>query len=379
MIHPPMSMRPGRVPLGRRVLFGDMRQGALTVAGVAAALLLVLVLDAVLAGALERVTYYLRTSPADVFVSQGGVRTMHMSASTLPADTARLAAAVPGAAWAAPIAFTSGALGSPSGRQLTYLVGYDTSSGRGGPLTLEAGVPPGRGEAVLDELVADDLGLPIGSDATVLGTPLKVAGLTSSGTSITNTTVFVSLDQFAEMRGATVSYVLVGAVDGTSATQLAAQVAAALPGTTVQTRAQFVAAESSIVSSMSADLLVLMNLIGLLIALAVVALGLLTSTLARLRDYAVLKAVGARTWELVGTVASQVLWTVGLALVLATGLALVLARLVPVLAPTVLLSVTPESVLTTGLGALAAGLIAALLPLLRLARVDAATAFRERQ
>jgi putative ABC transport system permease protein len=244
---------------------------------------------------------------------------------------------------------------------------------------LEAGVPPGRGEAVLDELVADDLGLPIGSDATVLGTPLKVAGLTSSGTSITNTTVFVSLDQFAEMRGATVSYVLVGAVDGTSATQLAAQVAAALPGTTVQTRAQFVAAESSIVSSMSADLLVLMNLIGLLIALAVVALGLLTSTLARLRDYAVLKAVGARTWELVGTVASQVLWTVGLALVLATGLALVLARLVPVLAPTVLLSVTPESVLTTGLGALAAGLIAALLPLLRLTRVDAATAFRERQ
>lgn len=370
MIHLRMPIGPGRVPLGRRVLFGDVRQGALSVAGVAAALLLVLVLDAVLAGALERVTYYLRTSPADVFVSQGGVRTMHMSASTLPTDTASRAAAVPDAAWAAPIAFTSGALGSPSGRQLTYLVGYDTSSGRGGPRTLVAGRPPGPGEAVLDELVADDLGLTIGADATVLGTPVRVSGLTSGGTSITNTTVFVSLDQFAAMRGATVSYVLVGAVDGTSAARLAAQVAAALPGTTVQTRAQFVAAEASIVSSMSADLL---------IALSVVALGLLTSTLARLRDYAVLKAVGARTAELVGTVTSQVLWTVGLALVLATGLALVLAWLVPVLSPTVQLSVTPDSVLTTGLGALTAGLIAALLPLLRLARVDPAAAFRERQ
>ena len=113
--HRPM----GHGPVGRRVLFADRRRGALTVAGVAAALLLVLVLDAVFAGALARVTYYIRTSPADVFVSQAGVRTMHMSASALPPDTANRAAAVPGVAWVAPIGYTSGAVGGPTGRQLT--------------------------------------------------------------------------------------------------------------------------------------------------------------------------------------------------------------------------------------------------------------------
>jgi putative ABC transport system permease protein len=229
---------------------------------------------------------------------------------------------------------------------------------------------------VVDELVAGDLGLTVGADATVLGTPLWVSGLATGGTSITNTTVFVSQQQFAAMRGTTVSLVLVGAADGMSADRLAADVAAALPGTTVQTRTQFVAAETGVVDSVSTDLIVLMKLVGLLMALSVVALGLMTSTLARWHDYAVLKALGARTGELVATVTSYVYWTVGPALALATGLAGVLAWLVPLLAPTIQLSVTPGSVLTTGLGALAAGLLAALLPLIRLARVDAATAFR---
>ena len=53
--------------------------------------------------------------------------------------------------------------------------------------------------------------------------------------------------------------------------------------------------------------------IGLLIALAVIALGLMTATLNRLRDFAVLKALGGRTPRLARAVAMQVLLTVVLA------------------------------------------------------------------
>ena len=55
--------------------------------------------------------------------------------------------------------------------------------------------------------------------------------------------------------------------------------------------------------------------------IAVIALGLMMSTLNRLRDFAVLKALGASTARLAGTVVSQVLWTVGLASGVATALA----------------------------------------------------------
>jgi putative ABC transport system permease protein len=91
----------------------------------------------------------------------------------------------------------------------------------------------------------------------------------------------------------------------------------------------------------------------------------------------VLKALGASTGRLAGTVASQVLWTVTLALAAATVLVLLLAAALPALAPTLQLSVTAGSVARPGVAGLLAGSIAALLPLRRLAAVDAATAFQE--
>lgn len=367
----------GRVPLGRRVLFGDRRRGVLIVAGVTTALLLVLILDAVFAGAMRQVTAYIRGTPAQLFISQQGVRTIHMSSSVLsPRDVAE-ASRVTGVEWAAPVSFTSGVLGSPTGRQLTYVFGYDVESGNGGPGQLVAGRPPGPGEVVIDEVAADLLRLPIGATATVLGKPLRVSGLASGGTSITNTTVFVTTEQFAALRGPTVSYILVRAREGTSPEELADALAGAVPGVTVQTKEQFVESETRIVSDMSADLMRLMTLIGLLIALIVIALGLLTTTLTRLREYAILKAIGATTGRLVGTVIGQALWIVLLAVVCATVLAEIVSLAIPVAAPTVQLAVTGDSILRVGLGALVAGIGASLLPLRRLAAIDPATAFRE--
>lgn len=74
----------GRVPLARKNLFQDRRRALLAVGGVAASLVLVLVLDGVFAGAMQQVNAYMRNSPADVFVAQRDVRTMHMTQSALP-------------------------------------------------------------------------------------------------------------------------------------------------------------------------------------------------------------------------------------------------------------------------------------------------------
>ena len=71
------------------------------------------------------------------------------------------------------------------------------------------------------------------------------------------------------------------------------RIEAEVGGVTAQTREQFADSEARIVTDMSADLLRLMSSIGLVIALAVIALGLMTATLNRLRDFAVLKALGA--------------------------------------------------------------------------------------
>lgn len=367
----------GRVPVGRRFLFTDRRRAVLTVLGVAASLLLVLVLGGIFAGAIERVTYYIRTSPAQVFISQAGVRTMHMSASTIPPETAVRASGLPGVAWATPLGFASGSVAGPKGRQLSYLVGYDASSGRGGPTELVAGRAPGAGEAILDEQAAERLGVELGDRFTVLGTPLRAVGFSTGGTSITNTTVFVDTAEFARIRGDQVSYVLARLDADADPATTAERLRERLPGVTVQTREEFAESEARVVTDMSADLLRLMSTIGLLIALAVIALGLMTATLNRLRDFAVLKALGARSGRLALAVTGQVLWTVALGAVMAAAVAVGLGRLLPLLAPAVQISITAAAVAQTAASATVVGLVAALWPLRRIAAVDAATAFRE--
>lgn len=376
--NPAQGGRPtGAVPVGRRFLFADRRRATLTVLGVAASLLLVLVLGGIFAGAVDRVTYYIRTSPADLIVSQAGVRTMHMSASTLLTDSPDRVAQVPGVAWAAPIAFASGSVAGPQGRQLTYLIGYDTRTDRGGPTDLTAGRLPGAGEAILDEQAADRLGIGLGDRFTVMGMPVRAVGLSTGGSSITNTTVFVDLAEFARIHDDRVSYVLAGLDEGADPNTVADRIRAEVEGVTVQSREQFAESEARIVTDMSADLLRLMSTIGLVIALAVIALGLMTATLNRLRDFAVLKALGARTPRLARAVAMQVLLTVVLASAVATTAALALAWLLPIAAPAVQISVTATAVAQTTAAALVVGLIAALWPLRRIAALDAATAFRE--
>jgi putative ABC transport system permease protein len=365
------------VPVGRRFLFAERRRAALTVLGVATALLLVLVLRGIFAGAIDQVTRYIRSSPAEVFVAQDGVKTMHMSASALPPGAAARVGSVEGVAWVSSIGFASGSVSGPQGRQLSYLIGYDTGTGRGGPTELVSGSAPGAGEAVVDEQAAESLGVVLGDTVTALGVRLQVVGLSSGGSSITNTTVFVDQPEFAKIRGAVPSYLLVGTEPGADAGTVAGRIRQAVPGVTVQTREEFAASEARIVTDMSADLLRLMSTIGLLIALAVIALGLMTATLNRIREYAVLKALGATTTRLAGSVAVQVLWTVALASILAAILAQLLSWALPLLAPAVSISVTSAALTQTTLGALAVGLLAALWPLRRIATLDAATAFRE--
>ena len=93
------------VPVARRMLFSERRRALLGIAGITVSLLLMLTLDAIFAGATRQLTRYIDSSPAAVFVSQTGVRTMHMSTSVLPAAVVNDVRAVPGVAAAVPILY----------------------------------------------------------------------------------------------------------------------------------------------------------------------------------------------------------------------------------------------------------------------------------
>lgn len=365
-----------KVPLARRNFFQDRRRAVLSIVGVAVALLLVLVLDGIFAGAMRQVTAYLRNVPADAIVSQRGVRTMHMSASSLPDGTSKQAAAVDGAAWAEPIQYASGTIRSRYASQLAYIIGYDTHTGRAGPWDMASGRPPGPGQVVLDEVAADRLGVRLGSTVQLLGHDFEISGLSQGGTSITNSTAFLPSADFRAIRGPSASYVLVGAKPGVSAQTLRDRLARALPGTTVQTRDEFVRQEGRIVRDMSADIMQIMTVIAFLIALAVIALSLFASTLAKQHEYAVVKAIGADGRLLAATITRQAVLAIGLAIAVAVAGAFTVGALVGGVSPTVRLSIELASVIRVSLAGLVAGLLGALAPLRRVVRLEPVVAFR---
>ncbi len=364
------------VPIARRNLTGQRARFVMSVGGVGFALLLVLVLNAVFAGVTRQVTAYIDHSGADAIVSQRGVTTMHMSNSSLPLTTVQRARRVPEVASVAPILYRSVVLETRRGQAYTYLIGYTAGGGPWGKVQGARKPPPGG--VVLDRRIATRLGVGLGDRITIAGRRLRVAGLMAGTTSIVSSVSFLDYATFAHAAGATrsASYLLARARPGASPTQLASALQAALPGTTVQTRAQFAGAERHTVGDMSTSLIAGLTLVGFVIGVAVAGLSLYTATAVRVREYAVLRAIGLETPALYLIVLRQALAIVGLGLIVGLALLGVVALLVSALAPQVTVLLTASDLAEAAAITLVIGLFASLFPAQRLAKTEPAAVYR---
>jgi len=365
-----------RVSIARNNLFQDRRRASLSILGVSAAFILVLVLNGIFAGAMRQVTTYIRTSPADVFVAQRGVTTMHMTASSIAPSVLNKVRGIYEVAWAEGLRFTASTVDANNTNLLTYVLGYNTATGQGGPRHFKAGRAPKNDEAVVDSVAAGELGIGLGQMVTILGKPFRVSGLSTDGTYIANTTVFITTADFAKLRGPTFAYILVGAEKGTSASVIQQRIANAIPEVSVMTRPEFAGHESNVVKSMAADVMAIISSIGFLIALALIGLTLFTATASKEHEFGIIKALGASRGRLTMVVLTQAIWIVTLAIILAIILAITIGAGIEALTPNFAVDIETRSVITSATSAFIVAAIAAILPLRRVARVDPATAFR---
>jgi putative ABC transport system permease protein len=350
----------------------------LSVGGVALALALMLALDAIVGGTESRITAYIDHSEADIWVSQAGVRTMHMSASTLPAAVVEQVRAVPGVSSVTPILYVSTMIVVGQERVGAYVIGLPTDAASGVLWDVEGTAIPSPGGAIVDRGVAAEAGAGLGDRVTILGQPFTITGLSGGTTNLVSSVVVVPFADFARLRGGdqTVSYLLVRAKPHVLVSHLATVIGQQVPGVTVQTRQGFAAQERRLVRDMSTDLVSIMNLIGVVIGLAVMALTTYTAVLARRREYGVLKALGARNGHLYRAVLLQALLSIGLGLLVGLIFTAVVAILAPRVGTNLTLVVTVRSVLRVAATGLVVTGLAALLPIRQLATLDPAMVFR---
>lgn len=364
--------------LAFRNLFQNKVRLVVSVGGVALALALILSLDAILTGVERQITSYIDNSKADVWVSQPGVRNLHMVTSSLPPTVTREVEGVAGVESATPIMYLTNLIVAGDNRDLAYVIGLPENAEAGTPSNVVEGVEiPDGGEAVMDGGVARKWGLEIGDEIRVLGKEFTVAGLSEGDASMINSIAFIAMDDFARLRARdSVSYVLAKVEPGASPGEVARRIESEVGGVTAQSRADFAGQERNIVTDMTTELVALMNLIGLLIGLAVVALTVYVATLARRPEYGVLKALGARNGHLYGVVLTQALCSVALGFAAALAFTLLLSAAVPALALNLSLQISGASLLKVGSMALVIAGLAAILPVRQIARLDPATVYR---
>lgn len=367
------------VHLAYRNLFQNKIRLLISVGGVALALLLILVLDAIFTGSEQQLTAYMEYAGADVFVSQEGVRNLHMASSWLPASVIDEVNTIRGVESVTPILYQGSMMVSSEDRHPVYVIGLPPDPVVGKPWNVVEGIAvPKTGEAVIDHRIAQGAGLSLGSTVEIFGEPFEVVGLAEGTVNLVNSIAFISAEDFQQLRGnmPVVSFILVKVQASQLPENVAAQIEATVDGVTAQTNLAFAQAERQVVKDMGADVITIMNLVGFFVGLAVLSLTVYTATLSRRAEYGVLKALGARNGHLYCTVLTQALLSVASGLGVGLVLTLLLSAVLPRLGTSLVLVVSGASLLkVTGVSLLIAGL-SAILPIRQIAGLDPVVVFR---
>ncbi len=358
--------------LALRNLLQDILRLALSVIGVALAVMLILFLLGLRAGIFRSTVIYLAHAPGSVAVMPQGVRSTGAgSGQFLPPETASSISSTRGVGQFTPILLMMAIPELHGRKEVIKLVGYDVALG-GGPWELAQGrEPEADDEVVLDRTLASRHGFDVGDTFEVGGRRLEVVGLSNETSSWTGSYVFARktfVESLVLTPGAA-SMILVTPSAGTSAVELVTTLQS-LPDTNVLLKSQVMANDQQIIAGIADQIVILMVAVAFIVGALVVGMVIYTATIERRGEYGIIKALGARNGVLYQIVASQAVIAAGLGAVLGVGLAFAMGWLVMAIKPQFLVTIEPSAIIAT----LAAGFVMALVGALFPARAVAGLA-----
>lgn len=362
--------------LAGRNLWQNPTRFAISVAGVALAIMLVLLLNGLVRGMQKQITLYLDNTPGSVVLTQAGVNNLAVANSLLPPGLEEEVRRVSGVAKAIPILSQSVFFDLHGKKIFAYLIGYDPAQG-GGPWRLATGREPRSGrEVVIDQILARIHGIEVGQTIRVGDYAFPVVGLSAGTNSWMTTLVFVrksELERYLLIPGLS-SFLLVVPTPGTPPATLRKHLQG-MGGSEVWLKPQLGTNDIAVYQAFFKPIR-LMGGIAFVVGTLVVGLVVYNATLERSREYGVLKAIGAANRWLYGLVLSQALVLGGAGALAGWLLAGLLGGLIMRLRPQFLVILEPQAVLIALASGLAMALLAAIIPTRVVARLAPADVFR---
>jgi len=367
--------------LARKNLFREKGRLAISIGGVAFAVMLIILLRGLYVAYESRVGDYYKAMDVDAWVLQRGSADLLLSYSVLPEklqDDLKKTDGVDDA-----ISYLARQVGfSIKGDDVVlYLVAFNPKrSGPGpGPVKMESGTRDiTEDEIIVDQVFARKNGLHLGDVLSISGEELKVAGISSGGDLAIFQYGFVTLKRGRTLLKANemVSAFLLILSPGASMADVLTRVNAINPDSTAETVPSVIKANARVVNESFLPVLGVLLVIGFLVGVSVIGLTIYSAVLEHRREYGVLKAVGARLGQMLVVVAVQALASAAAGYAVGIGVALLAAGASELWVPQFITRIQFMDVALVGVAALLMGLIAAVIPLRRIARVDPAIVFR---
>jgi putative ABC transport system permease protein len=364
------------VPVARRNLLSEKVRLAISVLGVAFAVLLILLVLSLYRGwsGASRVFGLL---PGDVWVAQAGTRDPLRSASLLPSGAASRLERIPGVRLAVPVRARRVGFDHGDADLDVLFLSLDAPADAALPLDVRRAFLPARGEVTVDAVTASEAGLDAGDTLDVLGVPLVVSAVRPGGNPLFQLAFLDPADaaEILQLRGTT-SFYLLSLQPGADPQTVAAAAETVLPGSEASSSEEFAATSARLVDEGFLPVVGALVAIGFLIGGAVIGLTTYTATIERAREYGVLKALGASGGFLYRIVVEQslIVGVAGAGLGIA-GSALA-ASLIESRVPEFVTDLRPVDALGVFAIAVVVSILAASIPARRINRIDPAMVFR---
>jgi putative ABC transport system permease protein len=372
------------VSLARKNLLHDRLRFAITVAGVAFAVTLVLVQVGLFLGLLGKATVTIEQSGADIWVTSRKTPNVDF-AHTFPETTVLRVRGLSGVERADNLIVAFMNIQLPSGAEEGCLVyALEDFSAWNLPWQVNEGDVRdlGRGRYILMDRSAERRfgAFSVGEYREILGRRFKIIGTTSGAASFTTAPiVFMDFgsaqEQLETLRNRT-SYILVKLAPGADAEVVSREIRRIAPYNDVYTKAEW-ARRSRTYWVVSTGLGMNMGItvfLGILVGIVVVAQTLYTSAVEHVKEFGTVKAIGGSNWDIYRILGEQAVIAAVVGFALGGAMSWAVRPLMAKLHLHVLVS--PAFAATVFAGTVLMCLGAAMLSFRRVARIDPALVFR---
>jgi putative ABC transport system permease protein len=369
------ARRARRVPVARRNLLAEKARLAMSVGGVAFAVLLILVVGSLYRG-WSAAGGLFEELPGDVWLAQAGTSDPLRTTSFLPADRIDAVAGLPGVRAVVPVYARRVSLDPEDTSLNVYFLSLDVPAPDRWPDEAQRFLPA-EGSIVVDSVFADEAGVSVGDAVDVLGRRLVVERIEPGGNPLfqiafmngDDARSLLALDRY-------VSFYVVTAAPGADLDEVAGAAAAAVPGSEAHSAADFANATRDLVNQGFLPVVGALVAIGFAIGGAVIALTIYTLTIEKARDFGVLKAIGADDRFVYRIVVVQSLGVGAAGAALGIVASVLVATLIRRGVPEFVTELRPLDAAAVFALALLVSAIAALVPVRRISRIDPAMVFR---